>query len=803
MLYNYSDFGDVRYTLRLHYLITILLLLSIFSSCSTRHRERPEEPSSPEIQIGREPEVADGHLQLPLLLTNDTESGEFEIVPDRSAQTHLDLAYFWKYYPGMLQVQLIELNTTAKEVTLRLIFSNPLEKQLRDVRMIFTDESPLNPLTFDGWTLRAGAEIDFPDKYFIFGQDSDIHAVEPHESVLREIIFKYSPPYTGKIVPFVLDAVVNNNTAEPYEFGVPSLTGRLFQIAISDWQDDITSVELNNFPLHLPTPLQLAKLGEGKIWATSIPDVDPGDYRVRVTASSPELPGEIGEGEPALAVHYVDLKWPPDEPVIPLPVGNGIYVYSFVDPDTNTLPTNGPAFMDKFRNDMGGDFLVMEYGEICNSGYLSMHSWVPVYIDWMTQYAPDLPIHLNLDNLGFPPIDEDPCMHPPENYTQKFFDNLLESIRGQILENPDFDDVAGLHFDIEIFPGQYDEDTLFEIYARYADFLARLHLEPLLNGRNITVYEFDRHPVRNVPSLAYLCTTDAFFGEAYYERFSWQWNPDTDPVPYYGLMKIIGNHNTWARQYGRPWYAVPGTFSGWFDGNKDTLGNFTLCPDSQLVLIDDYCFGKGIINTINEFDIVRAHDIHNLYVEKVILNLNSGEAIFPANGFAVYLMGDGDPETDSDDIVFCRTAYAMTKSYWMIEDDSGPWSNGTVIFRYENNQIWKAYAYSHPLGRGDITGISGRVRFGDGTDIQLHPELWGEITIELVDPPQEIIDNPCYMKSIDFVGVVDGSYIFPDLPRDTVTIRAVADGWASEPVTLDMTGNFAYRDDIDLIINPQ
>ena len=121
----------------------------------------------------------------------------------------------------------------------------------------------------------------------------------------------------------------------------------------------------------------------------------------------------------------------------------------------------------------------------------------------------------------------------------------------------------------------------------------------------------------------------------------------------------------------------------------------------------------------------------------------------------------------------------------------------------ENNQDWKAFAYSEPLGRGEIAAVSGQVRLGDGLDIQLHPELWGKISINLLDPlTPEIIDSPSYMKSINLVGVVDGSYIFPDLPSTTVKLQAVSDGWQSSVVTVDLSANYAYRPNVDFIMYP-
>jgi hypothetical protein len=751
---------------------------------------------------------SEGHVQAVLSLSFDPREGTVEITPDRFLATHLDLSYFWKYYPEMMDIDVVSIEPDVFHVTLGITFSNPLDSELRDVRAIFGKDSDLVPVTIDGWSVRGGASVEDPDPYFAFGKDAANWAIAPQSSDYREVVFKYHPPLElpGPYpvhANFVLDATVDANTAEPFEFGEPELTGRLFHVQISDWQDDITSVHLDLTGAYWAGPLRLAQFDDNERWGTSIPDIPPGDYRLRLTAESPESPGEIGEGAPAIAVHWVELHWPPEDPVIPLPTGQGIYGYSFVDPDTNLPPTDATAFMNTFRNDMGGTWLLIEYGEICNSGYLAMHEWVPIFVDWMHTAAPDLPIHLVLDNLGFQPIDQDPCMHPIEDYTPKFFDNLLSSVEGQILENPDFDNISGLHFDIEVFYANYTEEELYKIYGRYADFLARAHLLPGLNGRNITLYDFDHHPHQVTGDLAYLCTTDAFCGEAYYTRFTWDWNPSEIPTPFVTLDKIIGTYHEWADEYGRAYYLIPGTFSAWIDPELDTLENFTLCPNTYHLIIDEYCFGKGDINTINEFEVVKAHEVHGLEVERVVTELPTGEPIYPANGLVVYNMGDGSPSTVEGDLVYCRTAYGISRTQQIIRDSHDMYQQGTITFRFENNSYWKAAAVSQPLGRGDIAGISGQVRFSDGLSLQNHPELWGGVTIELLDPlTPEILDHPSYRTSIDIVGVVDGSYVFPDLPRGTVTIRAVADGWESDPVTVDLPENFAYRDHIDLIMHP-
>ena len=784
--------------------------LAILISCSPGGSGRTDpirdqtESAPPGTITAVGPVWSGSHLQFVARLTLDPSAAGIEIIPDRSVMTHLDLAYFWKYYGYMLSVKVLGHDPVGHKLTVRITFTNPLGKELRDIRAIFPKDSDIVPITIDGWSVRGGAPASNPDPYFAFGLTYPNRAIAPGDSDSREIVFYYKPPLSLKNLTFVLDATVEKNTAEPYQFGQAALTGRFFHVAMSDWQDDITTAVLDTRPCGLIYPLRLASFGQQGEWGTSIPDIAPGNYRLLLTAESPESPGEIGEGEPAVAVTWVDLHWPPDGPLVPISNGHGIYGYSFIDPDTNLPPTDANAFVDRFRNDMGGDWLIMEYGEICNSGYLAMNAWVPQYVYWLHNAAPDLPIHLNLDNLGFVAPANDPCQHVPENYTDAFFNHLLESIRGQIFENPQFDCVSGLHFDIEIFPGSYTEDQLFIIYKRYADFLARLHLEAGLRGRNITVYEFDRHPHKVVGDLAYLCTTDAFLGEVYFDRFTWDWDPKEYATSFLALKKIMGMHRSWAMEYGRPYYPVLGTFSGWIDAYKDTLGSITVCPGQYLLLIDEHCFGKGPLHTINEFDIVKAKDIHGKLVERVILYIDSGEPIFPSNGFAVYLLGDDNPNNIADDTVFCRTAYAMAKALRSIQEVSDPLVRGIVTFRYENNSYWKAGAYADPLGRGDITAVSGQIRFGDGLEIQKHPELWGLITIELLDPlTPEVLNHPCYRTSIDIVGIADGSYIFPDLPRGKITIRAVAPGWESDPVTLNMDRNFAYKDHVDLILKPK
>jgi hypothetical protein len=236
----------------------------------------------------------------------------------------------------------------------------------------------------------------------------------------------------------------------------------------------------------------------------------------------------------------------------------------------------------------------------------------------------------------------------------------------------------------------------------------------------------------------------------------------------------------------------------------DTLGLITICGNTSLQLIDEFCFGKGPFHTVNEYDIIKNKAVHGMEVERVILELDTGQPIFPSSGFAVFQLGDGDPDTPSDDSVFVCTAYSTAKTRSIFDDIDSLLTPGFVAFRYENNMAWKAAGLNGMFTRGQIAGISGRVRFGDGLSIQQHPELWGGITIELLNPlGPEISDNPGYMKSIDIVGVEDGSYIFPDLPTGSVTIRAVATGWASEPVTVNLIGQFPYVADVDLILQPE
>lgn len=108
-----------------------------------------------------------------------------------------------------------------------------------------------------------------------------------------------------------------------------------------------------------------------------------------------------------------------------------------------------------------------------------------------------------------------------------------------------------------------------------------------------------------------------------------------------------------------------------------------------------------------------------------------------------------------------------------------------------------------PLDRGEIAGVSGRLRFSDGLSIQQHPEIWDSLQINLIDPlTPEITESQMYRTSIDIIGVEDGSYIFPDLPGTVVTIQASSDGWVSDPVEVDLNGFFEYRSGIDLMMRP-
>ncbi len=785
----------------------LFVLLVMLVGCSSSGSDSPVTGPIPDIGETDRALVLDRpgvHLQTAQSLVFDPETNEITLIPDRTSGTHLDLAYFRQYFPGMLKVELVDFDLDQQLVTLSITFTNPLQISFGDVRAIFSPDGYLVPVTFDGWTTRGGGSSEKPNLYFGFGNDAPLRRLEKGESDTREIVFRYELPISLKKVTFILDATVDNNTAEPYAFGPAQLTGRFFHMAISDWQEDITTAFLHPAVGMWPVPLRMAPFGEDGEWGTSIPDISPGNYHLRVTAESPESAGEDNEGEPVVAVHFVDLHWPPEGPLVPLPKGMGIFAYGFRDPDTNAPPDNVEETIAKFRDSMGGSWVMVHYGAICNSGYLSMYETIPATVKLIHAADPDLPIYLNLDKLSFPPASQDPCQHDPEKYTELFFDHLLESIRGQMLENPDFECISGIHFDIEIFPQSYTEDELQAIYYRYADFLGRLHMEPEWRGRVTLLYEFDRHPHMSAEDLPYLCTVDAFCPACFHTRFAWDWDLSETTTPFFRLEKMLAKYCSWAMQYGRPYYPILGTFSGWTDGNEDTLGEITACSPKPRRMIDDFCFGNSDFDSINEFEIVKNRDVHGMYVERVILTLPTGEPVFPSNGLAVYLLGDADPANEGDDIVGCRTAYSMARARRIIHENRSSLMAGTATFRYENNLSWKAATQATPLARGEIAGVSGRIRFSDHTSIQYHPELWDSLRIELIDPlTPEIVDSLIFRTSIDLFGVEDGSYIFPDLPSEIVTIQAFADGWSSQEETVDLRGYFVYRDNIDLMMSPE
>ncbi|HEX9745381.1 MAG TPA: hypothetical protein VGB30_08130, partial [bacterium] len=725
----------------------VLILMSFSFGCAGNHADpiRSDEraatdPGTSEFRMFPE----DGHTSAVQALAFDPATGDFEFLPERTTNTHYDLAYFWKYFPNMLKLEKISHSPADKKALISIEFTNPFQFELRDVRFMFPADSPLTPIGADGWTTRTGASEINPDPFIAYAKENPLRAIQPGESSSREITFHYKNKDLPGLTTFVLDAVVADNTSEPYEFGPAELTGRFFHIQISDWQDDITTAYLDMYKTGYGHKIRLAQFGDDGEWGGSIPDIADGNYRLLLTAVSPKSQSEDGDDAPYNAYHWINFSWPPEDGIVPLPTGKGVYGFRLENPNTNKLPVNFNQFISSFRDEMGGEWLIIEYGEICNSGYLAEHDWISDYVKWMNLFAPEVQVHLNFDNLGFPPASLDPCMDPPEKYTQVFFDHLLESIRTRILENPDYNSVVGLHFDIEPFPEQHQEPELFQIYKRYADFLGRLHIEPDLNGRVITVYEWLFHPHYKAEDLPYLCTTDAYMASCYYDRFSYYWDYESK-VPFDRLESMLQEHRIWAEEYGRPFYPILGSYSAWYDDNEDTLQNITICGIDKARVIDEYCFGKGPLNTIDEFDIVKARDVHGLFVESVLLNKSNGDPILPGNGGVAFRLGDLFPTTVGDDIVFCRTGYAATRAIQIVEDHTTSLNPGHVIFRYENNQIWKAYGFRNLIPRGAIGGISGRVRFGDGLSLPQHPELWDSIRVELVDPlTPEITGNPVY-----------------------------------------------------------
>ena len=113
------------------------------------------------------------------------------------------------------------------------------------------------------------------------------------------------------------------------------------------------------------------------------------------------------------------------------------------------------------------------------------------------------------------------------------------------------------------------------------------------------------------------------------------------PSPFYTLQDMLTIYANEASMYGRPYYPTLETFGGWVDNNQDTLGNITVCGNQSQCVIDEHCFGQGPIHSSNDFDVVKAESVTGMWPEKAMLNLPTGEPIFPSGGMAVYQMGHG------------------------------------------------------------------------------------------------------------------------------------------------------------------
>ena len=237
------------------------------------------------------------HIQAAFSMSVDPSTGSIALVPSRSASNHLDLVNFWKYNPDMLVVKLVAYDPVGCHLEAAISFMNPTDSVLGDVRAIWKTGGGFVPETIDGLTLRGGGTIDNPNVYFGFGNDLPKRRFNKGDGDTRWIVFSFKSVSDLKNISFILDATVNGNTSEPYAFGSPMLTGRFFHIQISDWQNDITGAWLDITPAGWPYRLKMAAFGSVE-WGTSIPDIQPGDYTLMLTAQSPESPGEENAGQP-------------------------------------------------------------------------------------------------------------------------------------------------------------------------------------------------------------------------------------------------------------------------------------------------------------------------------------------------------------------------------------------------------------------------------------------------------------------------------------------------------------------------
>jgi hypothetical protein len=278
---------------------SLIVILFLIQGCSGGGNETPVTPNSP-ADISK-PAGAQNQTRSILAagkIEFDFTALTVKFIPSRTLDIHFNVTPFLNppICGDCVVMILLEFNQTSKLVRLDITIKNPTSLTVYDVRGIaLTNDPDVRLLNADAYTnlWDDGGGVTRNPFIAYYTNESD-RQFGPLGTDTREFDFTYVQPSGLLSAYLVVDVSFPGHCGEAYDIAGQHASGKLttdpgskvtVSCNVSDWQDDVSGVQLQPFSLGYTTALWMSKTSSTySVDLTNEYSVPPGQYRLWIKA---------------------------------------------------------------------------------------------------------------------------------------------------------------------------------------------------------------------------------------------------------------------------------------------------------------------------------------------------------------------------------------------------------------------------------------------------------------------------------------------------------------------------------------
>jgi len=775
-----------------------MMLTALAVGCA----DSPMETVSPQSSGQTIQRVVGEHNAAHFILRLDRETNDISIIQEREPSVHVHLNGGWfGEYPPFFNIEIAGDDPVNKKVTFKITLKNVSGVPVYDPRLIVYYAPGAHPLNADAYTDYYPDGNSAINPFFAFAKSCANRMLWPGKSDSREIDIEYESPVKLLEMRICLDVCLSGNTREPYALENICQRGRGIYADVFDWQDD--AADIRAVPINGSIEgVLLNRIDDEPTWSATLYFPADAPSKLLISAGS--------DGTEHHIYNYAD--WDPT--IMPVDFGQGIYAWTFYDPDTGAFPTSLGAVVTQCKQRFGSSWLIANMGQTCYDGSIIYNENDFALLGGLKAQYPDFPVFLNLGHLGFGAGDYDLQGELFDGDFRTFFKSLEIELLDASHTYKLAQNAKGFSFDFEIPMSQFPLSQRAEFLDAYGDFIARLRRKPAFGGVYFCAYLDALMPEmldNDYEAMNHCKQADFFLAAAFPASYVWDqdWWLYPGHIPQYWdvpsafdyLVGMLDTYNAVAKTASSPFNPVIDLQGAWLDYKGDTLPIVQPCSWQYLANISDWCFGHAnSFKSTDELVIAMGSWRHKKLVERVIADIPQTDVdVLGKIGGVFIVLGDKNPHVTGDDVICARAPFGLQEIINVINAYDDSYRLDTVLFHWEVAQDWKMYGVLHSSATG-LGAVSGRVLFEDSSTFYKHMLEFHDAHVTVSGLPEGL---PYYFYSTDIIGLDDGSYAVGGLPAGyTVTLQASAGEFVSDPVEVEVKEGMHTRG-ADLELHPK